>query len=660
MPNSGLLRNRSGALAQTQLTAAGRNPYVGFNKDRRRITTLWERFNSGLVRPEDVEDSYQRMLLAEWQHCMSLGVDVAMNVGRRLTEDEYQRRYAASRLLLEKSRPVIDGVSPYLQDVPGIFLLTEETGSILHVAGQPQVRRLADERTGIAEGTQWDERIAGSNGIGSALVRRQPVHVYSSEHFCEGWHTWSCAAAPILEPDGETLIGVIDFTTIERDYRDQALGLVVSLANSIQSQIAAHREMEKARLLAVFGGYKKRYPADDVLVFDRSGKTIQLDPDEISEVDTSRHPALNGAEKIDILDPDTQDRIGTIAIQRTRLATRSAWVAPTALSDLDVDGEDIARFGAFLSGDAHTKRMLQRVERIAGADVNVLIFGETGTGKELLAQHIHASSARRSEPYIAVNCGAITKDLLESTFFGYVRGAFSGADPKGRAGYFEAAGGGTLFLDEIGELPMQMQAALLRVLEDGSYQRVGASEMRKARCRIIAATNRNLDEEVACGAFRKDLYYRLKIMKFDISPLRERRSDVLPLARYFLDQLAEKHMRPSLALSLEAEAVLEAYSWPGNARELRNAMEACVLCAEGPVHVEDLPAEVRQGSAEAAAPISPDGEPPRSLVDHERQVIICALHKFRKVNRVAKELGIARSTLYKKFTALGIDQSEYL
>jgi len=652
-----------------QVARANRNPYVGFNKDRRSIKSLWERFNSGLVRLEDVEDSYQRMLLAEWQRCMSLGVDVAMNVGRRLTEEEYLRRRAASRLLLEKSRPVIDGVSPYLEDVPGIFILTEGTGSILHVSGRAEVRAIAEDRSGIMEGSQWDERVAGSNGIGSAIAKLQPVHVYSSEHFCEGWHSWSCAAAPIIDSDGQTLIGVIDFTTIDRDYRDQALGLVVSIANSIQAQIASHRDMEKARLLAVYGGYRRRYPGDDVLVFDRSGRAIALDPDGTRSVDNFRDPGLAEAEKIDILDPETQDRIGTIAIQRTRLSARSAAASAVAAADVQLDGGGMARFGAFQSCDPATKLMMQQVHRIAAADVNVLIAGETGTGKELLAQHIHASSGRKARPYIAVNCGAITKELLESTFFGYVRGAFSGADPKGRAGYFEAAGNGTLFLDEIGELPLQMQAALLRVLEDGSYHRVGSSESRKAHCRIIAATNRNLEAEVARGVFRQDLYYRLKIMKFDIYPLRDRACDVLPLAHHFLGELAAKHGRSCPSLTVESEALLTTYGWPGNVRELRNAMEACVLCADGAIGPDDLPGEIviaRGGEVPTRMSSSAPGDDPdlqqqpRSLVDHERHIIICALHKFRKVNRVAKELGIARSTLYKKFSALGIDQSEYL
>ena len=641
------------------------NPYIGFAKDRRQIRELWERFNSGLIQVEDVQDSYQRMLLAEWQRCTALGVDVAMNVGRCLTEEEFARRCEVGRLLLEKSKPVIDNVARYLVDVPGILILTESTGSILLVSGSLHVRDQAAQRSGIIEGSQWDENVAGSNGIGTAMAKRQPVHVFSSEHFCEGWHTWSCAAAPIFEPDGQTLIGIIDFTTIDRDYRDQGVGLTVSMANSINARIAMQRQLEKSRLLAALGEYRRRYPGDNVFALDHAGRPITLLPSdgagETRGVGTTVDPADPGrVERIDVLDPDTRQRIGAIAVRHARqAASKGRDRAPNTARVME-GPEGIARFGDFLSADPDTKRLLSHVARIAAADVNVLIVGETGTGKELLAHHIHASSGRNTQRYVAVNCGAISKELLESTFFGYVRGAFSGADPKGRAGYFEAAEGGTLFLDEIGELPLSMQAALLRVLEDGSFQRVGSSETCKSNCRIIAATNRSLEGDVEKGAFRQDLYYRLKVIKFEISPLRNRPCDIIPLARFFVGMLTRKHGLQPLEIIPDTYAALTQYHWPGNVRELRNAMETCVLGAERVILPDCLPREIASyRSTLGVLEMAGVGSEPSSLVDHERLAIISALRKFRKVNWAAKELGIARSTLYKKLSGLGIDHAKY-
>jgi transcriptional regulator with PAS, ATPase and Fis domain len=254
-----------------------------------------------------------------------------------------------------------------------------------------------------------------------------------------------------------------------------------------------------------------------------------------------------------------------------------------------------------------------------------------------------------------VNCGAISEALMESTFFGYVKGAFSGADPRGRAGYFEAAGGGTLFLDEVGELPAAMQAALLRVLEDGSFQRVGSCQTQQARCRIVAATHRRLDELIAQGRFRQDLYFRLNVAQRHIKPLRERPDDIALLVRHFTQALCHKHGLPPVALLPEALAALERYPWPGNARELRNTIEAAVLCADGVVSTDCLPPELLQAPA-ATAPL----EGLEALRDHERQLIIGMLRKYRQASRVASALGVARSTLYRKFAELGIHPADHL
>jgi transcriptional regulator with PAS, ATPase and Fis domain len=254
---------------------------------------------------------------------------------------------------------------------------------------------------------------------------------------------------------------------------------------------------------------------------------------------------------------------------------------------------------------------------------------------------------------------------MGSTFFGYVRGAFSGADPRGRARYFESARGGTQFLDEVGELPPAMQTALLRVLEDGSYQRVGSCETRRAECRIIAATHRNLEQLIAEGRFRQDLYFRLKVVQRAIKPLRERREDIGLLAHQFADALGRKHGIESVRIEPEALAALERYRWPGNAREVRNAIEAAVLCSDATIDLDCLPPEIRSATASGAAPARTDFAAPAaeeslaSVRDYERQIIISMLRKHRKANRVAQMLGVARSTLYRKFTEFGINPGDY-
>ncbi len=326
---------------------------------------------------------------------------------------------------------------------------------------------------------------------------------------------------------------------------------------------------------------------------------------------------------------------------------------------------ELGRFGDFVSRDPQTLRMCQDLRRLAPADINILITGETGTGKELLARQVHALSARAAQPYLAVNCGAISEHLMESTFFGYVKGAFTGADSRGRAGYFEAAGAGTLFLDEVGELPGAMQAALLRVLEDGSFQRVGSCQTQQARCRIIAATHRPLEEHIAQGRFRQDLYFRLKVVQRHIKPLRERPEDITLLAEQFTETMRRKHGLSQVQLNPQALLALKRYAWPGNARELRNAIEAAVLCADGVIDVDCLPPEVLQQQHQPITSPTTDGaathhEGMDAVRDYERQVIIGMLRKYRQINLVAVALGIARSTLYRKFAELGIHQADFV
>jgi transcriptional regulator of acetoin/glycerol metabolism len=644
------------------------SPYVGFHKDLRSVHSLWERFNAGLIDLEERRNPYHQLLLGEWQRCTALGVDVAMTKGRRLSEDEFRHRREAEQLLLETSVPIVQDVGHFLVDVPGIMILTERTGTVLHISGDAKVRERAATHSGIVVGSEWTELAAGTNGMGTALAKGQPVHVFATEHFCEHWHSWSCAAAPIFDTDGQTLLGIIDFTTIETDFRDQALGLTVSVANSIQARMALHRELERRRLLTAFSDAARHYPHDDMLALDHAGRPVMHSPSERCRQIAERWGSLSRDEPvavqttIDVKAPGTGARIGSIVL----LARPSGYQKVFRREDrppLPAAVEPVGRFGEFASRDPETRRMLDDLRRIAAADVTLLIIGETGTGKELLARHVHACSARRNEPYLAVNCGAISEHLMESTFFGYVKGAFSGADPRGRAGYFESAQGGTLFLDEVGELPPAMQAALLRVLEDGSFQRVGSCETRRTSCRIIAATHRNLEQLIAQGRFRQDLYFRLKVVQRTIKPLRERPDDIALLADQFAEAMRRKHGLDAVRITAEAQAALARYHWPGNAREVRNAIEAAVLCADGTVDVDCLPPEVLQAAPDAepggrAEPAAP-AESLAAVRDYERQIIVGMLRKYRRVNQVAQALGMARSTLYRKFAELNINQSEF-
>ena len=292
------------------------------------------------------------------------------------------------------------------------------------------------------------------------------------------------------------------------------------------------------------------------------------------------------------------------------------------------------------------RTLFNEVSLIAASESRVLITGESGVGKEVIADVIHSWSPRAAGPLVKVNCAAIPENLLESELFGHEKGAFTGATSQ-RVGRFEMADGGTIFLDEIAEMSPQLQAKLLRVAQDGRFQRIGSNSEIRSNARILSASNRHLEEEVKAGRFREDLFYRLNVVEINVPPLRERREDILPLANHIVTDLTHGRARLSAAVA----AALERYPWPGNVRELRNAMErASLLCRGDLILPEHLPARVRPAASSSATEVLPDSA---SLDAIESQAVLAALKKH-DYNRTAtaKALSISRRALIYKLQRL--------
>lgn len=315
--------------------------------------------------------------------------------------------------------------------------------------------------------------------------------------------------------------------------------------------------------------------------------------------------------------------------------------------------------------DEKMKALFKLIERVAQASIPVLLMGETGSGKEVVAEWVHGCSRLAARPFLRINCAGLTEAVVESELFGHERGAFTGATQAHR-GLFEAADGGTLLLDELAELPLRTQAKLLRVLEAGELTRLGSNQTRRVSVRFIAATHRPLPELVAAGAFRSDLYYRLNGARLEIPPLRERRQEIVPLAQHFLRRLAAASGAAPLGLHASAEQALVAHRWPGNVRELRNVVEyAAALCTEGVIRAEHLDLETASSgeppaSSGTAATAPPHGEAPvgrlrQTLKSFERQCIEAALvRSLGNQTLAARELGISRRSLTNKLTEHGI------
>ena len=301
-------------------------------------------------------------------------------------------------------------------------------------------------------------------------------------------------------------------------------------------------------------------------------------------------------------------------------------------------------FSGMIARSSAMARLFHLVQNLQATDATILLTGESGTGKEVLAHAIHAHSSRRSGRFVAVNCAALPAELLESELFGHVRGAFTGAI-RDRIGRVELAVGGTLFLDEIGDVPLQLQVKLLRFLQEKVFERVGDSHTRKADVRIIAATNMDLRKAIADGKFREDLYYRLRVVPIEIPPLRARREDIEPLARFLLARVAARHGR-ELRFAPETIRTFLRYSWPGNVRELENAIEYAVAVGPGQtIQPEDLPLEILEPSAQPLAPVN------------ETDALRMALERNRwQRDATARALGISRTTLWRKMREAGLTQ----
>jgi len=312
--------------------------------------------------------------------------------------------------------------------------------------------------------------------------------------------------------------------------------------------------------------------------------------------------------------------------------------------------------GALTGASSAMRGVFETIHKVAETDLTVLVCGESGTGKELVAQALHERSGRRTRPFVAVNCAAMSRDLVESELFGHEKGAFTGAGAR-RAGRFESADGGTLLLDEIGDMPRETQAKVLRVLQERSFERVGGTTTLRVDVRVVAATNRDLEKEVRSGAFREDLYYRLRVVEIVLPPLRERSGDIPALVDRFLSEAALRLGRPKASISAGAMAALSLHRWPGNVRELRNVVErAAVLAPGGAIDVGDLALE--GGKAVAAA--ATFAEAKRQVVeDFERSYLRAALERHGgNVSRTAEAIGMVRQSLQQKMRELGIRAEE--
>jgi len=361
-------------------------------------------------------------------------------------------------------------------------------------------------------------------------------------------------------------------------------------------------------------------------------------------------------------------RLGALDFLEKPLSTEKLLVTvenALKLTRLETENRDlrtrVGKHTLIFTGET-MRRVMAQIERVAASAARVCIYGETGTGKELVARTLHEKSHRAAGPFVTLNCAAVPQELIESELFGHEKGSFTGAAQR-HTGKFEQAHRGTLFLDEIGDMPLAMQSKLLRVLEAGEVERIGAGKPTTVDVRVVVATHRNLEQLVESGGFRRDLYHRVVVFPLELPPLRERREDLPALVEHFVGQVSAQNGWKPAAFTRAALEVLEEYAWPGNIRELRNVVERLLLLAGGEVSAEDvrlaLPVTHQAAATGAAAPGDANGPLAQRVLAFERAQVLEELERHgRQITQTAKALGLERSHLYKKCQQLGIDLKE--
>jgi transcriptional regulator of acetoin/glycerol metabolism len=618
-----------------------------------------------------------------WERCRRFGLDehnplpIIEGLDRVALKTEQER----NRYLLLQGRPIMEHVYEQIRESGSMVILADANGLLLETVGDADFLNRAD-RVALAAGASWDENQRGTNAIGTTLLEEMPIAVLGGEHFMARNNFLTCCASPIFGPDGR-LIGVLDISGDYRSQQHHTLGLVRLSSLIVEKRL--FEAMHGGDIIVSFHsradylgspkeGLAAVSPDGQVLAINRNGTEIL----GIRQVDAVRRDfsmvfESNLAALIDRLRNHPQANCEINVNGRSIHMQMRGQLPPLAAGRL-YDEVPVARaprrpdtptvsgptLDTLNTGDARLQMAIDRARRILGRDIPILIQGESGAGKEIFSKAFHNSGPRHSGPFVALNCASIPETLIESELFGYQGGAFTGARKEGAPGKIQQAHGGTLFLDEIGDMPLNLQARLLRVLQERCVTPLGSTRSIQVDISLVCATHRRLREEVARGTFREDLYYRLNGLCVTLPALRERtdiRQMVAKLAA------AEAGDRTPVRFSESALQAMEKYDWPGNIRQLFNVIRVAIaLLDEGETLIceSHLPEELfetmpfsgnviqttRPYDPWAAAPLESNQG---SLEEIGRQAALHALDTVGgNISAAARKLGISRNTLYRK------------
>ncbi|GIM46702.1 sigma-54-dependent Fis family transcriptional regulator [Collibacillus ludicampi] len=604
--------------------------------------------------------STKDFLKKSWERSSMYGVDPQIAKDAILGADEFKKYREQKQSFLQEVKPTIERMFHGLKSSGSIALLADPQGYILESMGDPEF--LHDvEKIHLHQGACWSEQARGTNAIGTVIAERHPLEVMGKEHYLEVNHILFCAASPIFNPLGD-LVAVLDVSGYHEKHHPLLLGMVDVIARSIEDSLLI-RNNEKRLILSLYAEEERAHRA--LIAVDEEGIITGVNREARSLLEWNPAEPIALTDLLSGVEPLIQRSHGKhrdYSVHKKKNGRgkllASVWmdmrppvfpVSPSETKSKQAKQIHSVRytFSDIFGNDKYFLSVLEFAKRAAATDYAILVTGESGTGKEMVSQAIHHASKRADRPFIALNCGAITKTLLESELFGYEAGAFTGAKQSGHAGKIELAHGGTLFLDEIAEMPLDMQVALLRVLQEFTVTRISGSRPIPVDVRIIAATHKDLWQEVQEGRFRADLFFRLQGVQIKIPPLRER-EDRLNLAVHLLKKIRHELGKNAFTLSPNAQQLIETYSWPGNIRELNAALRhAAFVTTSETIDVHHFPSYILS-NGKPQTPLTGD-----SLKQIEYQAILETLQRTEgNVAQAARILGIGRNTLYRKLKKL--------
>lgn len=657
------------------------------------VRRAWEKFIERGIETAGLKES----VVESWKRSQRHDVSIKSNSAPLISEGEAYRHHSEHLWLASCAAPVLDRCAEFLSDSNSMMILTDPSGVVIATKGDDRSIDLGKE-IHLQPGGKWTESAIGTNAIGTALASAQPVQIHAAEHYCPEVQKWTCAASPVFHPSDGELLGVIDISGPACTFSKQSLAFAVAAADQIHGIMARSIKLDHWKLIQEFKSKRANWLNDEVIIVDRRGtmicftdkalkivgrqnsslvaeqgvaqlrttpwsmwpsKLAELLPNSRTELltdkdrelgaaillhspgssrTTSKQPAGKGRhfdfERYfeTMLTGDVKSAPFLLKGQRPRISEDTDPQSRTSSSVGTVTSDD------FVADDPKVQQIVRQVERAASQSMPILIGGETGTGKELLARRAHAKSGRKGA-FVPVNCAAIPANLIEAELFGYADGAFTGALRGGSVGLAQQANGGTLFLDEIGDMPMNLQAVLLRLLDDWTVRPIGGTPS-KIDILLVSATNADLLEAVDDGRFRRDLFFRLNTLEVTLPPL-SHRSDFSQLARHLLNKLDETR-----EITQEAVALLEESGWRGNIRELRSVLARLMLSDAGAVidvsHVSAL-----LGSGESTEGHSKSGSA-GGLKDMQRAHILAAYNATNgNIAETARRLSVSRNTVYR-------------